>query len=610
MRSCPQCRLMLEQVDFNHHLLWCCRSCGGTWLAHDDIAGVLVANRSSLAELDATYGGVASASAYEGLAVPCAQCAGRSLEIAPVSGVAGLMAPQCPSCGGVWLVATERRRIAGSSAAARPTPSGESPPVIVPSPDATPLPRIAESRADTGPSAAAATSSEQALARLMEGNRRFATGTPQSPNRSPERRTEVAAAQDPFAIVVGCADSRVSPEIIFDLGLGDIFVVRTAGQVLGGTDELTIELGVDHWDVPLIIVLGHTGCGLMKIALAGDPRDDYLEELIDAVRPSVDEASSAPGDAIDNAVRANVLSIVSNIRQLQPIIAPRIADGRIEVVGAVYDLSTGVVTLLPDQDDIKDDSASFRIPFVADISNTPPQAPPPPVAEPEHAVAPPLVVHPATGERVFCPRCLREYATVLRKCEVCGVDLCKPEDTVPCPRCSVRNGVLADRCRACGVELRSPEAIEVLFPLPDDNETDEIDEPPAPTAVPRAPALPMSNDRWCPHCRRRFALPTTFCTQCGIALVEGEYLIACSHCRSMNPISADRCRACTAGLHPVDSRTMPPVVPHSPLDLTDIHPGRITSNNSGCSTSIIAVVAFLAAAAAAHALGAATMLAR
>jgi carbonic anhydrase len=196
-------------------------------------------------------------------------------------------------------------------------------------------------------------SADQALHELVEGNARFVKGQPSSPRRSPEDFRALAEGQYPEAVIVSCADSRVAPEILFDVGVGDIFVVRVAGNVVSGSGVMvkgSIEYGVAELNVPLILVLGHSGCGAVKAAMkhidAKDSLPGAIDGMVELIKPAVAQTKGAPGDALENAIRKNVEIGVERLKELEPILAPRVKEGKLKVVGAVYDLRTGVVTLV------------------------------------------------------------------------------------------------------------------------------------------------------------------------------------------------------------------------------------------------------------------------
>jgi len=188
--------------------------------------------------------------------------------------------------------------------------------------------------------------SDEALDRLIEGNGRFVSFRLQHPNRGPETRAEVAKGQNPFAIVVGCSDSRVPPEIIFDQGIGDIFVVRTAGNVVDDLALGSIEYAVERLRVPLIVVMGHKRCGAVEATVKGVDAPGHIKQVIETIRPVIETAKDRPGDIVENAVKANIESTVAKLNNSRPILASKVRSGKLKVVGAYYDLDDGRVVLL------------------------------------------------------------------------------------------------------------------------------------------------------------------------------------------------------------------------------------------------------------------------
>src|SRR6266508_2541772 len=176
---------------------------------------------------------------------------------------------------------------------------------------------VAQAAAPPGPGGPTA---DEALQRLLAGNQRFMKGETTNPRRAPDDFRPLAAGQRPMATILGCADSRVAPELLFDQGVGD-----------------------------LVIVLGHSECGAVKAAIKHmddrDPLPGAIGELVNRIRPAVTKVSGMPGDRLSNAIRANVAIGVEILQGLQPIIAPAVKRGQIRVVGALYDLRTGGVTL-------------------------------------------------------------------------------------------------------------------------------------------------------------------------------------------------------------------------------------------------------------------------
>jgi carbonic anhydrase len=202
-------------------------------------------------------------------------------------------------------------------------------------------------------SATAAPKPDDVLKQLMEGNARFASGQAHSPRRNPEDFRAVAEGQKPLAVIVACADSRVSPELLFDMGVGDVFVIRVAGNVVDGagvTVKGSIEYAIAELNVPLVVVLGHSSCGAVKAAVKHIDEKDSLpgaiNGLVDLIKPAVTKVQGQPGDILENATRENVRVGVEKLKMLQPILAPKVADGSVKVVGGVYDLHTGKVELL------------------------------------------------------------------------------------------------------------------------------------------------------------------------------------------------------------------------------------------------------------------------
>jgi carbonic anhydrase len=197
------------------------------------------------------------------------------------------------------------------------------------------------------PLAAVAVPPKDALARLLDGNQRFALGKPEHPNQTAARRAENATSQSPFAIIVSCSDSRVGPEVVFDAGIGDLFVVRTAGEVVTDVELASIEYAAEHLGTTLIVVLGHERCGAVAAAIAGGEAPGHMGALVSAIKPAVEETKDQPGDHAELAMRAQVKHTVAQIAADSPLLTEPIKAGKLQVVGARYDLDTGKVELLP-----------------------------------------------------------------------------------------------------------------------------------------------------------------------------------------------------------------------------------------------------------------------
>jgi carbonic anhydrase len=185
-----------------------------------------------------------------------------------------------------------------------------------------------------------------ALRLLLEGNQRFIAGERLHPNQDADRRTAVAPRQRPFAVLFGCSDSRLAAEIIFDRGLGDLFVVRTAGHVMGPEVLGSIEYGVAALDVPLIAVLGHDSCGAIAAALdvmrTGAVPGGYVRDVVERVLLSVlPVRDRALADGSEVAVSEHVRYTVELLAQRSTVIAERIANGRLGVAGLSYGLDNG-----------------------------------------------------------------------------------------------------------------------------------------------------------------------------------------------------------------------------------------------------------------------------
>ena len=188
---------------------------------------------------------------------------------------------------------------------------------------------------------------EGSLELLMAGNSRFEGDRARHPDQTLSRRKEIAGKQEPFAIVLTCADSRLSPEIYFDQGLGDLFVIRNAGNVLDDHVIGSIEYAVDHLHVPLIMVIGHERCGAVAAAVAGGHAPGHIAQIVASIAPAVKATAEQDGDKINNAVIAHAQMTATALRACGPIIAEAVKSGKVKVVAARYDLDSGRVEILP-----------------------------------------------------------------------------------------------------------------------------------------------------------------------------------------------------------------------------------------------------------------------
>lgn len=186
----------------------------------------------------------------------------------------------------------------------------------------------------------------ETLKQLLEGNERCRMGKAKHPRQDARRRAEIAKGQKPLAVVVGCSDSRIPPPMIFDQGLGDLFVIRVAGNIVDNVGLGSIEYAVEHLGCKLVVVLGHGKCGAVTAAAEGGTAPGHIEAVLKPIRPAVRKAAKLEGDLIDNAIRTNVHRVVKKIKTAKPILAEMVEKGQVEVVGAYYDINTGKVEVL------------------------------------------------------------------------------------------------------------------------------------------------------------------------------------------------------------------------------------------------------------------------
>ena len=210
------------------------------------------------------------------------------------------------------------------------------------SPGTKPTPTI---KSDETPTA------EQAMAWLEEGNARFTKNNAENPNSSTERVSEVATGQHPFATILSCADSRVPVERVFDRGVGDLFVIRVAGNIAGESETGTIEYGTGHLHTPLLVVMGHTSCGAVGAAASGAELHGAVAKLVARIQPSVQQARAQypelkPDQLAPIAIRLNVMNTIENLITGSDEIRGLANTGKLEIVGAVYDLTSGRVQFL------------------------------------------------------------------------------------------------------------------------------------------------------------------------------------------------------------------------------------------------------------------------
>jgi carbonic anhydrase len=189
------------------------------------------------------------------------------------------------------------------------------------------------------------TTPDEALRQLMAGNQRFTERKQKYPHQDVVRLNEVAKGQQPFAAILGCADSRVPSEIVFDQGLGDLFVCRVAGNIATPEEIGSLEFGTAVLGTKVILVMGHERCGAVDATLKGTQVPGQIGSLLDAIRPSLARAKDQPGDALENACKANISYQVEKLAA-SPVLSDLIKTGKLKIVGGYYDLDTGKVSLV------------------------------------------------------------------------------------------------------------------------------------------------------------------------------------------------------------------------------------------------------------------------
>ncbi len=186
----------------------------------------------------------------------------------------------------------------------------------------------------------------KALKMLLEGNKRYAEGELTHPNQTPERRKELLSGQDPFAVVIACSDSRVPVESIFDVGIGDIFVIRTAGNILDAVGIGSVQYAVEHLGVQLVFVLGHTSCGAVGATLSGGDTEGYLRSVVEFLKPAAARGREMPGDAYMNSIKANVELMKERLKNGGESFRKALEGRKLRVAGAVYNMESGLVEML------------------------------------------------------------------------------------------------------------------------------------------------------------------------------------------------------------------------------------------------------------------------
>ncbi|MEO0027440.1 MAG: hypothetical protein RLZZ258_427 [Actinomycetota bacterium] len=192
---------------------------------------------------------------------------------------------------------------------------------------------------------------------ILDGNRRFVSGTPAHPRQDIDRRESLAARQKPFAALFGCSDSRLSAEIIFDVGLGDLFVVRNAGQVIAETILGSLEYSVEVLGVPLILVLGHDECGAIRATIDStegklESKGEFIHDLVERIRPTVEAANRDGKHHIDDITQLHIQDTINELLTRSKLIADAVKAGKLAVVGANYTLSRGEIATIFTSDNL------------------------------------------------------------------------------------------------------------------------------------------------------------------------------------------------------------------------------------------------------------------
>ncbi len=186
-----------------------------------------------------------------------------------------------------------------------------------------------------------------ALKKLMAGNARFASGHVAHPHQDSGRRSEVAKGQKPFAIVAGCADSRTSPEVVFDQGLGDVFVTRLAGSIVDDAALGSIEYAIAHLGASVIVVLGHERCGAVDAAMKGGSVPGKIGSVVRPILPAVRAVKKSASPTLDAAIDENARRVAASLAKRSKIVADAVKAGNLKITAAHYALGTGRVTLVP-----------------------------------------------------------------------------------------------------------------------------------------------------------------------------------------------------------------------------------------------------------------------
>lgn len=187
---------------------------------------------------------------------------------------------------------------------------------------------------------------DKALEILKEGNERFVNGKLKHPHTDNSWRDTLKGSQKPFAVILSCADSRVVPELVFDQGLGDLFVIRVAGNIAKDKVLGSMEYAVKFLNSKLIIVLGHESCGAVSASLGNEDPGGHIGAIIQKIKPAVYLAKQMDGDLLENAIQLNAKIVSEEVKDSKPILNKAVEDEGVKVVPAYYELSTGKVKFI------------------------------------------------------------------------------------------------------------------------------------------------------------------------------------------------------------------------------------------------------------------------
>lgn len=196
----------------------------------------------------------------------------------------------------------------------------------------------------------AGSTGDESLQKLMDGNKRYVEGKLATKDLGDSKRKELSKGQKPFAIVVSCSDSRVPPEILFDQGIGDIFIIRVAGNVVDPIALGSIEYGAEHLNVPLLFILGHTKCGAVKATLEakGEPEGN-IGAIVKKIMPAAKKANKKGGtkdEILETAIQENVKNVYNDVMKKSKIIPHLVEEGKLKIVAGEYDITTGKVAMI------------------------------------------------------------------------------------------------------------------------------------------------------------------------------------------------------------------------------------------------------------------------